>query len=75
MKNKSLSNLLKDNLEYRNFISKKLEIEEDFKIIRNSLPNCSDSIAYSLGNNTIWISNKINRLKKANQRKCQGKPR
>lgn len=62
MKNKSLSNLLKDNLEYRNFISKKLGIEEDFKIIRNSLPNCSDSIAYSLGNNNIWISNKMKRM-------------
>ena len=62
MKNKNLSELLKDNSKYQKFLTEKLGINEEFKLINNLLPDCSNSIAYSLGNNNIWISDKMKRI-------------
>ena len=62
MKNKNLNRILKDDAEYKNFLFKKLGINENIEIIKNFLPYYINSMAYSIGYNKIWISNETRRI-------------
>ncbi|MGC8533025.1 MAG: hypothetical protein ACP5MV_00100 [Candidatus Parvarchaeum sp.] len=62
MRNSRLNKLLKDNTEYKGFLSEQLNITEDFEIVKNGLPYYISSMAYSIGYKKIWLSNEIKRI-------------
>ena len=62
MKNNKLNKILKDDEEYKSFLSQKLGIDENIKLSKDIIPHYINPMAYALGYNDISLSYETKRI-------------